>query len=299
MTIIAHPGTPCPPLLGDWTFPTALVIADRDGIVHVEGSVDTDFPFASVTKPIATYAALIAVDRHMFDLDAPAGPHAPEGATIRHLMAHASGLPFERDYVAQRPERHRVYSNVGIEVMGERFEEETGISIQEYTDEQVLTPLGLTHLMFDGSPAYGAHGTVRDLADLIREWLAPTLVSPALFKEATTPQFPDLDGVLPSYGRQRPNEWGLGFEIRGHKDPHWTSPLHSPRTFGHFGQAGSFIWVDPDVGLGAAFLGAEPYGAEHRKKWTDLNGRIYTCAGRHRHGYVGQRPGDMAADRGN
>ena len=32
--------------------------------------------------------------------------------------------------------------------------------------------------------------------------------------EATTVQFPGLDGVLPGYGVQRPNDWGLGFEIR-------------------------------------------------------------------------------------
>ncbi len=260
-------------ILGEWSFDCGLVVVDAEGILHEEGVTTTDYPFASVTKPLAAYAAMIAVDRHLLDLDAPAGPRAP-GATIRHLMSHASGLPFEAGYPAQRPERHRVYSNVGIEVMGERFEEETGIDIQTWVDEQVLTPLGIADLIFTGSPAYGAHGTARALAELVREWMRPTLVSPESYRAATSIQFPGLDGVVPSYGRHKENAWGLGFEIHAHKDPHWLSPAHSPETFGHFGASGSFAWVDPKRGVGAAFLGAEPYNKEHHAKWTDLNTRI-------------------------
>ena len=46
--------------------------------------------------------------------------------------------------------------------------------------------------------------------------------------EATTVQFPGLDGVLPGFGVQRPNDWGLGFEIRDDKSPHWTGLANSP-----------------------------------------------------------------------
>ena len=65
--------------------------------------------------------------------------------------------------------------------------------------------------------------------------------------EATTVQFPGLDGVLPGYGVQRPNDWGLGFEIRDSKSPHWTGARNSAATYGHFGQSGSFIWADPEL----------------------------------------------------
>ena len=67
-----------------------------------------------------------------------------------------------------------------------------------------------------------------------------------------TPQglaFPGLAGVLPGFGRFEPNDWGLGFELRDDKRPHWTGTGNSPRTFGHFGAAGTFLWVDPDAGL--------------------------------------------------
>src|SRR5205823_4513514 len=72
--------------------------------------------------------------------------------------------------------------------------------------------------------------------------------------EATTVQFPGLDGVLPGFGRQEPNDWGLTFELRDDKSPHWTGSSNSPRTFGHFGQSGTFLWVDPELGSACGVL---------------------------------------------
>ena len=67
--------------------------------------------------------------------------------------------------------------------------------------------------------------------------------------EAVSVQFPGLSGVVPGFGRQDPNDWGLGFELRDGKFPHWTGARNSPRTFGHFGRSGTFLWVDPDADL--------------------------------------------------
>ena len=71
---------------------------------------------------------------------------------------------------------------------------------------------------------------------------------------ATSVQFPGLVGVLPGFGRQDPNDWGLGFELRDAKAPHWTGSRNSERTFGHFGASGTFLWVDPDAELALACL---------------------------------------------
>jgi CubicO group peptidase (beta-lactamase class C family) len=54
--------------------------------------------------------------------------------------------------------------------------------------------------------------------------------------------------------------WGLGFELKGSKDPHWTAPTGSPRTFGHFGRSGAFVWVDPDAGVAVACGGGAEFG---------------------------------------
>ena len=66
--------------------------------------------------------------------------------------------------------------------------------------------------------------------------------------------FPGLVGVLPGLGRQDPNDWGLGFELKDAKHPHWTGAANSPHTFGHFGGAGTFLWVDPDAHAACACL---------------------------------------------
>ena len=97
----------------------------------------------------------------------------------------------------------------------------------------------------DGSPGSEAESSVDDLARFAAELRAPTLT--ATLDDATRVAFPGLDGILPGFGRQKPNDWGLGFEIRDGKSPHWTGAHSSPRTFGHFGQSGTFLWVDPDA----------------------------------------------------
>ena len=81
---------------------------------------------------------------------------------------------------------------------------------------------------YDGRPGSGLHGSLDDLLALGRELLAPTLVAPETFAEATSVQFPGLVGVLPGFGRQEPNDWGLGFELRDAKSPHWTGAGNSP-----------------------------------------------------------------------
>jgi CubicO group peptidase (beta-lactamase class C family) len=63
-------------------------------------------------------------------------------------------------------------------------------------------------------------------------------------------------------------------EIRGHKQPHWTGTLNSPRTFGHFGQSGSFFWVDPDAGLACAGLADRPFGPWAIEAWPVLSDAV-------------------------
>ena len=71
---------------------------------------------------------------------------------------------------------------------------------------------------------------------------------------------------------------GLGLEVRGHKSPHWTGSRNSPATFGHFGQSGSFVWADRDLGASAAFVGAEPFGPWHHDNWSVLNSQLLSLA---------------------
>ena len=263
MTAPDTPQTQAPalPAMADFPFPTALVVtgapAPDGGVLHESGDVDEIFPFASVTKPIVAWSALVAVDRGLLDLDAPAGAPAPDGATIGHLLSHSSGIAADSDERLASPGTRRIYSNRGIEILGQWLQEATGTPLETWVETTVLEPLGMASVLIPGSPAHSGEGSARDLSLFARELASPRLVSPALAERACAPVLPELDGVLPGYGRQVPNPFGLGVEVRGAKSPHWTGKGNSPQTFGHFGQSGSFMWVDPVAERQAVFLGAE------------------------------------------
>lgn len=257
--------------LADLDFPVGVVVSDPDGVLARHGETATEFRWASVTKLVTAYAALVAVQRGHVDLDAPAGP---PGSTVRHLFAHASGAPFDAGAVLGEPGRRRVYSNLGIEILAAHVADAVATDFTSWAEETVIDPLGMSTVLLEGSPAHGASGSAEDLARLGRELLRPTLVEAGLFAEATSVVFPGLSGVLPGYGRQQNNDWGLGFEIRDHKSPHWTGATSSPEAFGHFGQSGSFLWVDPAAGIATAFLGAENFGKQHARVWPVLTDAI-------------------------
>jgi CubicO group peptidase (beta-lactamase class C family) len=236
------------------TWPVASVgvaVVDAPGLVATRGAVSRRFRFASVTKLLTAYTLLVAVEEGTLGLDDPAGP---EGSTVRHLLSHASGLGPDSRTPLAKPETSRIYSNAGFEMLGEHLARAAGMPFAQYLREGVLEPLGMVTASLDGSPAHGASGTVDDLARFARELLAPTLVHEDTLHEATAVQFPGLGGVLPGYGRHDPNDWGLGFELKDGKSPHWTGTRNSPATFGHFGRAGTFLWVDPAAALACVVL---------------------------------------------
>ncbi len=76
--------------------------------------------------------------------------------------------------------------------------------------------------------------------------------------------------MLPGFGRTERNDWGLGFELRDGKSPHWTGERNSPRTFGHFGRSGTFLWVDPEAGLALACLTDLGFGDWAKEEWPRL-----------------------------
>jgi CubicO group peptidase (beta-lactamase class C family) len=236
-------------------------------MLEAVGPLDRVLPWASVTKVLTAVATWIAFEEGTLDWDEPSGP---PGATIRHLLAHASGLAPESDEVIASVGARRIYSNRGIELVAEHVAASAAMPFTDYLGAAVLDPLELRTTTLGGSPASGAFGSLDDLARLAIELLRPTLVAPETLAEATTVAFPGLAGILPGFGRQAPNDWGLGVEIRGHKSPHWTATAGSPRTFGHFGRSGGFIWVDPDAAIACCCLTDRPFGPWAADAWPTL-----------------------------
>jgi CubicO group peptidase (beta-lactamase class C family) len=251
-----------------WPVPHHAVALVRDGrVAAAHGDQDRSFDLASVTKLLTAYACLVAVEEGTLDLDEPAGP---PGSTVRHLLAHTSGCGFD-DGVLVAPGRRRIYSNAGFELLADHLAAAAAMPAQDYVAEAVLAPLGMVATEVAGrSLAAGARSTAADLSRLAAELLQPSLVAPATLAEATTVQFPGLSGVLPGFGQQTTNDWGLGFERRDHKSPHWTGSRSSPETFGHFGAAGTFLWVDPVARCALVGLTDRAFGAWAIAAWPPL-----------------------------
>ena len=218
-----------------------------------------EFAVASVTKLMTTLAALTAIEGGRLDLDQPV-PEAGDGVTVRHLLAHASGLPFEHSGGRRAPGTRRIYSNVGFRLLGETVADAVGTVFGSWMGASVLAPLGMSATRlgsrrgFEEDPAAGAVSTLDDLERLARCLLdrgAPVL-GRGLFDEAASVQFQGLAGLVPGVGRFDPCDWGLGFELHDGKRPHWMGDRRSAAAFGHFGASGCFLWVDPEAELACA-----------------------------------------------
>jgi len=121
-----------------------------------------------------------------------------------------------------------------------------------------------------------ANGDLASVFDkrLGRELLAPQLVAPETHAEMVGVQFAGIDGVLPDYGRFSPLDWGLGVEVKGAKEGHWSGNRTSPRTFGHFGGSGTFLWVDPELGIACAALTTREFGDWAKAAWPRLSDAV-------------------------
>ena len=208
------------------------------------GDVHRVFELASVTKPIVAYGVLVAVEEGVFDLDTPLGP---AGSTVRHLLAHASGVGFASREPERAPGERRIYSSAGFEILADAIGEESGIDFPDYLREAVFDPLGMRDTNLYGSA------------------------------DAASVQFPELSGIVPGYGMFKPCPWGLGFEVKGSKGAsreHWTGTLLPPDTIGHFGQSGTFLWVHRPSMRAMAVLTDYAFGTWAKPLWSETNDTI-------------------------
>lgn len=253
----------------------AAAVLAPSGIVARHGDPAHPYAWASVTKLVTAVAVLVSARDGLLALDEAAGP---PGSTVRHLLAHASGLGFDGDAILATPGRRRIYSNPGFDALGALVEERAARPFEAVLDERVLSPLGMAGTRLAGRPSEGLLGPLADLAAFGIELLRPTLLEPRVLAEAAAVAFPGLAGVLPGVGRFDPCDWGLGFELRDAKTPHWTGSANSPATFGHFGRAGTFLWVDPVARLGLAVLTDREFGPWALEAWPRLSDEVLAVA---------------------
>ncbi|MEO5898949.1 MAG: serine hydrolase domain-containing protein [Ilumatobacteraceae bacterium] len=250
-----------------------------DGTTHTVGDDQHVFRLASISKTLTAWAALVAVEEGIVALDDPVGQ---PGCTLRHLLAHAGGYAFDGEAPIARPGSRRTYSNTGIELAAAHVADAAAMPFGDYLREAVFEALGMTATVLRGSPAHGVWSTLGDQLRWTGELRLPRLISQRTAEIATTVQFPELRGVVPGFGRFDPCPWGLGVEIRGDKSPHWTGRGNSPATFGHFGGAGTVLWVDPGAEVACVALTDRPFDEwadDARRLWPELADAILTEVG--------------------
>jgi CubicO group peptidase (beta-lactamase class C family) len=239
-------------LTAAWPVPHVSAAVLRAGIVvDTIGDPDRVQRLASISKPMSAWAILVAVEEGVVSLDQPVGQ---PGCTLRHLLAHAGGYPFEGEEPIARPETTRTYSNSGFSLAARAVEAATGIMFADYLHEAVFAPLAMASSVLRGSAAAGVRSSLADTCRFVTEVMRPTLIHASTAADAQRTHYPTLAGIVPGVGRYAQCPWGLGFEVRGHKEPHWTGTTNSPRTFGHFGGSGTMFWVDPERDLALVAL---------------------------------------------
>ncbi|WP_099299074.1 serine hydrolase domain-containing protein [Corynebacterium dentalis] len=242
------------------------------------GDTSQVFPLASVSKLITGYAVLLAVEEGAFALDdhIPSSllPSFDASPTYRELLSHASGIGF-RDREPEKPPRtKRIYSSAGYEVLAEALEKTTDIAFADYVHEGLCQPLGI-EITVEGSAGHGFSASVDALTVLAQEFLQPQLLSEQTLEEALTPQYPDLAGIVPGYGRHNPCTWGLGFSLHGGKDPHWIGSEMPDDTAGHFGQSGTFLWIHRPTRRAAIVLTDRDFGDWAKRRWGEFNNSLW------------------------
>lgn len=267
-------------LTASWPVPSVAAAAVLpDGSVHTVGDVDRRFALASISKMFVGWAVLVAHEEGTLDLDQPAGQ---PGCTVRHLLAHAGGYGFDGDDPIAKPGQRRTYSNTGIELAAAALVDAADMPFEQYLNEAVFVPLGMSQTTLTGSPAYGMRSTVADLLRFVAELRHSVTLSEEGRQLFHTVQFPGLTGVVPGFGRYADCTWGLGTEIKGAKSPHWTGTTNSPATFGHFGGAGTMLWVDPvadSACIALTDLDFDRWSDDAKRVWPELSDAIL-AAGR-------------------
>lgn len=272
-----------------WPVPTAAAaIVSAGQIIDHHGDIDHEYKIASITKTLTAWATLIATEEGIVELDEPLGQ--PD-CTVRHLLSHTGGYPFNGSTPISLPGRRRIYSNTGIEMVAELVAERASMPFDRYLHEAVFAPLGMDSTALTGPASWACHSTVSDLCRFTAEVLSPTLVQFDTAQVAWTVQFGSMPGIVPGIGRYPDCPWGVGFEIKGAKTRHWMGTTNSPSAFGHFGGAGTFLWMERGVegdqpveggGLALVALTDRPFGewsADALVQWPRLSDTVLaSCA---------------------
>ena len=288
-----------------WTSDAGAVVPER-----------TIYDLASLTKVVGTTTAtMILFDEGKIRLDDPVVKYIPEFTgggkdqiTIRLLLEHRSGLPAGRDLwrIARTPEEARAavistnlfaapgqyyeYSDLGADMLGFVVEAVTGERLDQFLDERVFTPLGMsdTHFRPDASlrgriapteltppRGYPLRGEVHDENAYA---LGGVAGHAGLFSTASDLSiFAQMllnggsyngtrivaDSTVKLFTRRAAGTRALGWDTCG---GHGSCGTYlSPNAYGHTGFTGTSLWIDPDREMFVVLLTNRVHAARARR----------------------------------
>ena len=144
-------------LVGTWPVEhAAAAVVGPEAVLGTTGDTGRPFRIASIAKTLTAWAVLVGVEEGIVALDDAVGQPA---CTLRHLLAHAGGYPFDGHRPIARPGTRRIYSNTGIELAADAVADAAGMPFGTYLAEAVLEPLGMIATDLRGSPAHAVWST--------------------------------------------------------------------------------------------------------------------------------------------
>lgn len=264
-------------------------------------------------RPTITARQLLS---HVSGLPEDRGPRESryqERVTLDTVIDEMYRLPLR-----SAPGEELRYSNAGYGVIARLTERVSGQPLWQVAQERVLDPLGtrdiaadpaagmlerVAHLSDTNHPgtdfesynsAYwrslalpwgGLFGTPRAAVEFAAAFLpsgSQFLSAPATVMMRTDQTLGVPGGVESAKVRWDPGRWGLGWEVKGEKRRHWTGEFTSPRTYCHFGRAGTLLWGDPEQDLALAVFAnrtVRHMWAFILTRWARLSNAVIAAAG--------------------
>jgi CubicO group peptidase (beta-lactamase class C family) len=174
-----------------------IVWSEAVGLADIESeeraTPDHQYRIASITKTVTAVGIMRLRDEGKLTLDDPLNDHlrgAPKTPTIRRLLSHLSGLqrevpgevwetlemPTRDELLPKLDEAEQVlaagaywhYSNLAFALLGEVVAQVSGQPAEDYLDENVLGPLGMTRTTWTAQDPTAIGYLVHPYADIPR-----------------------------------------------------------------------------------------------------------------------------------
>ena len=132
---------------------------------------ETIFEADSLSKPLFAFSVLTLVDQGKLDLDTPIVAYGGvdynvsddprfKQVTARMILSHSSGIVLDRKdpehkvALAFNPGEKFQYSPTGYDLLSHLIEKVTGMKIEDFIQQRVLTPLAMKSSSYIWQPAY-------------------------------------------------------------------------------------------------------------------------------------------------